>query len=67
MIASDPSGGTVRSQSAEITPHVSPPLKKKKRERKKGEWHESLTFFLDKKKKVNIYFSYANQIDVLRA
>lgn len=49
MIASDPSGGTVRSQSTEITPRASPPLKKKRGERKKGEWHESLTFFLNKK------------------
>lgn len=51
MIASDPSGGTVRSQSAEITPRTSPPLKKRGK-KKKGEWHESLTFLPDKK--VNI-------------
>lgn len=64
MIASDPSGGTVRSQSAEITPRVSPPLKKNGG-KKKGEWHESLAFFLEKKS--TFCFSDANQIDVLRA
>lgn len=51
MIASDPSGGTVRSQSAEITPHVSPPLKKKRGKEKKVNGMKALHSSLTKKKK----------------
>lgn len=55
MIASDPSGGTVRSQSAEITPHVSPPLKKKRGKEKKVNGMKALHSSLTKKKSQHLF------------
>lgn len=49
MIASDPSGGTVRSQSAEITPRAKPSPEKKKGKEKKVNGMKALHSSLTKK------------------